>query len=210
MSRYETVIRQGDKDCSLIDKYTGDFHLIEQGWAICDQVADGLNNNNYNPATEVGELVEQIRNYDKFKSRPNDRYRIEIYKDTTYILDTETGDQFEMDAEFAQEVTDVLNKWYYHGRNISPVAYQLANQVLLWAANAGGKEHGREQGYQDAYNYLGSHGLDCCLGDYPPLEGECIGQVKYIFEKGDNSVGIPDYSFFELTLAPGFKIVKED
>jgi hypothetical protein len=137
-------------------------------------------------------------------------YQVKSNTDGHYgIYNDDTGDWYLVgkQKEHLESVVEALDDGLLY-RSLSPALVD-AIQVLMSESNINGKNYGREEGNQAVYDYLGKEGMDCCLGNAPPLEGEYIGKVRYCFEAGDRSVGINDYSYFELELAPGFKIVRE-
>lgn len=126
------------------------------------------------------------------------------------IFNNETGDWHLVgkQKEHLDAVVKVLEDGLLY-RSLAPALVD-AIQLLIEEGNNNGKIYGQEAGIQSVHDALSQHATDCCLGDAPPLEGEHIGSVRYYKEEGDRSVGIPDYSFFELTLADGYRVVKDE
>ncbi len=54
--------RTPDEDYSLLFVTTGRYTMIEQGFGVCDRVADSINTGNYDPTTEIGEIALSITN----------------------------------------------------------------------------------------------------------------------------------------------------
>ena len=49
--------RTPTEDYSLLFVTTGRWAMIEQGFGVCDRVADSINTGNYDPTSEVGEIA---------------------------------------------------------------------------------------------------------------------------------------------------------
>lgn len=64
MDRFKPVkVRQDDpnSEYALLDKLTGSFYLIGQGFGVIDRVADALNFGNKGQVGEIIELANSLR-----------------------------------------------------------------------------------------------------------------------------------------------------
>jgi len=52
--------RTPTEDYSLLFIETGRFTMIEQGFGVCDRVADAVNAGRHDPTSEIGEIVAAI------------------------------------------------------------------------------------------------------------------------------------------------------